>query len=190
MKISEARLFVDDYLLYRHIRHDQDSSGLQISLPLKTMKENGKCISIQKNAQWLVCTYKRLKNDTAYQLHGHVLDSVDCSQSLGVNISEDLTWKKHVDHTDAKVPRTLGFFRRNLRDCRKGVRAAAYNAMVQSVLDNASTSWDQYTKDVINTLEKVQHRGARFVCNNYTDRTPGCVTTMLESLDSPDNEKV
>ena len=54
--------------------------------------------------------------------------------------------------------------------------------MVQTKLDNASTSWDPYTKDDINTLEKVQRRRARYVSNYYADRTLRCVTAMLESL--------
>jgi hypothetical protein len=33
----------------------------------------------------------------------------------------------------------------------------------------------------IGNLEKVQKRAARFVFNNYTDRTSGCVTKMVES---------
>ena len=32
------------------------------------------------------------------------------------------------------------------------------------------------------TLKKYKKRAARFVFNNHTDRTPGCVTKMLESL--------
>ena len=32
------------------------------------------------------------------------------------------------------------------------------------------------------TLKKYKKRAARFVFNNYTDRTPGCVTKMVESL--------
>jgi hypothetical protein len=34
----------------------------------------------------------------------------------------------------------------------------------------------------IENLEKVQKRAARFVFNNYTDRTPGCVTKMVVSF--------
>ena len=55
--------------------------------------------------------------------------------------------------------------------------------MIQPTLDYASTAWDPHTNEDINTLDKVQWRGARFVCNNYTDRTPGCVTAMLNSLE-------
>ena len=38
------------------------------------------------------------------------------------------------------------------------------------------------TKKKIGNLEKVQKRVARFVFNTYTDRTPGCVTKMVQSL--------
>ena len=54
--------------------------------------------------------------------------------------------------------------------------------MVQPNLDYASTSLDPYTKNDTNNLEKVQRRGGRYVFKNDADRTPGCVTTMLESL--------
>ena len=130
-----------------------------------------------------VCTNKSLRKNTSYKLHDHVLDVVDCNKYLGVNISEDMNWKKHVDYTAAKASRTLGFLRRNLRDCSKEVRSSAYNAMVQPTLDYASTAWDPHIKEETNTLDKVQRRGARFVCNNYTNRTPGCVTAMLNSLE-------
>ena len=56
------------------------------------------------------------QENTSYKLHDHVLDVVDCNKYLGVNISEDLSWKKDVDYTAAKASRTLGFLRRNLRD--------------------------------------------------------------------------
>ena len=51
--------------------------------------------------------------------------------------------------------------------------------MVKPTLDYASPSWDPYTKDDIN--EKVQRRGARFVCNIYTDRN---LDVFLRCLDS------
>ena len=185
VKTSDARLFADDCLLYRHIRNDKDSVDLQTDLTALEDWETKwqmrfhpeKCTVIR------VCTNKSLRKITSYKLHDHVLDVVDCNKYLGVNISEDLNWKKHVNYTAAKASRTLGFLRRNLRDCSKEVRSSAYNAMVQPTLDYASTAWDPHTKEDINTLDKVQRRGARFVCNNYTDRTPGCVTAMLNSLE-------
>ena len=49
-------------------------------------------------------------------------------------------------------------------------------------MEYASSVWDPTNRKKIENLEKVQKRAARFVFNNYTDRTPGCVTKMVESL--------
>ena len=50
---------------------------------------------------------------------------VDSSKCLGVTISEDLTWRKHVESTVNKANKTLGFIQRNLGDCTVAVKSAA-----------------------------------------------------------------
>jgi hypothetical protein len=49
-------------------------------------------------------------------------------------------------------------------------------------MEYASSVWDRTNREKIGNFEKVQKRAARFAFNNYTDRTPGCVTKMVESL--------
>ena len=87
------------------------------------------------------------------------------------------TWRKHVEATSFKAFRTLGFLRRNFRDCNKSVREQTYTTMVRPTLEYAPAAWDPYTSDQIN-----QRRAARFVSNNCRDKTPGCVTAMVKSL--------
>jgi hypothetical protein len=60
---------------------------------------------------------------TTYKLHGHTLDTVDASKYLGVTISNNLTWDRHIDNTIGKGNKTLGFIRRNLKDCTKPVKS-------------------------------------------------------------------
>jgi hypothetical protein len=43
--------------------------------------------------------------------------------------------------------------------------------------------WFVIPPPLIQTLENVQRRAARFVINDYTSRTQGCVTSMLTSLE-------
>jgi hypothetical protein len=54
--------------------------------------------------------------------------------------------------------------------------------MVRPTLEYASTCWDPHSKDLIEDIEQVQKRAARFVYNNYRSKEPGCVTNMLETL--------
>ena len=54
--------------------------------------------------------------------------------------------------------------------------------MVRQTMEYASTLWDPYKTEDVNCMDKVQRRAARYACNNYTERTPGCVTAMVSSL--------
>ena len=77
-----------------------------------------------------------------YKLHGHILETEDASSYLGVTITNNLTLDKHVQNIANKGNRTLGFIRRNLKECTAPVKAATYTAMVRPSLEYASTVWD------------------------------------------------
>jgi hypothetical protein len=76
----------------------------------------------------------------------------------------------------------MDFIRRNLSDCTKPVKASAYTTMKRPPLEYASTVWDPHSSAEIHKLEQVQRRVARLIHNNYTARTPGCVTHMAQNL--------
>ena len=181
---SDTRLFADDSLLYRRIRDNQDITKLQKDLSSLEEWESQWQMTFhpEKCTVLRISTSRQTNIESNYFLHGHQLQVMDSSKYLGVTLSNDLTWRKHVEATAAKASRTLGFLRRNLRECSKPVREAAYTSMVRPTLEYASSAWDPYTTEDINRLDKVQRRAARFVANNYTDRTPGCVTAMVNSL--------
>ncbi|MCG8078457.1 MAG: reverse transcriptase family protein, partial [Candidatus Thiodiazotropha taylori] len=183
-KHSDARLFADDCLLFRHINNSQDSALLQQDLSALEKWEDTwqmkfhpvKCQVIRINPN------RRQIIPTNYQLHGHTLEVVNSSKYLGVTISEDLSWKKHIDSTASKANKTLGFVRRNLSDCSPTVKSAAYTTMVRPGIEYTSTVWDPHLVRDAHNLEQVQRRAARFVHRNYRERTPGCVTSMVQSL--------
>jgi len=183
---SETKLFADDSMLFRSIKNQNDSHLLQKDLTSLEDWENKwqmnfnakKCIVIRIRP-----LKKELTVPSTYKLHGHTLDIVDSSKYLGVTINNNLTWDRHIDNIVGKGNKTLGFIRRNLKDCTKPVKAAAYTSIVRPSLEYASTIWDPSNQCKIKSIENVQKRAARFVHNNYSDRTPGCVTKMVKSLE-------
>ena len=58
----------------------------------------------------------------------------------------------------------------------------AYQTIVRSTLEYARTVWDTYHQVRIKALKGIQRRAARFVTNNYRDRTPGCMTAIVQDL--------
>ena len=92
---------------------------------------------------------------------------MDTCKYLGVVVSNDLRWNKHVLYCKTKATKTLNFIRRNLYSCNQEAKKLAYVSLVRPHLEYASAAWDVNTQANINTLESVQKRAARFIVRNY-----------------------
>ena len=181
---STTRLFADDTMIYMAVKGESDADLLQRDLDRLSEWEDkwmmefhpGKCEVIS-------ITRKRNPQIHGYTIHGHQLRHVSCVKYLGLTVSADLRWNRHVDKVVAKSSNTLNFLRRNLRIRNTRVKAQAYKSLVRPLLEYSCTAWDPYTKQLINKLEMVQHRAARFALDRYhhTDS----VSAMLKSLSWP-----
>ena len=61
------------------------------------------------------------------------------------------------------------------------MREAAYKGLVRPILEYGSSVWDPHYEGLIDDLEKVQKRTARFVTRNYTYEK-GSMTDILKKL--------
>ena len=130
-----------------------------------------------------VHTGRKVKFQSSYRLRGQTLEVVDGSKYLGVTETDNLAWSKHVSAIAGKARRSLGFLRRNFKHCSRQVKAATYTTVVRPVMEYAAPVWDPYRQADIKALEEVQLRAARYLFNDYTTRTPGCVTDMVKDLE-------
>ena len=64
--------------------------------------------------------------------------------------------------TAAKANKLLGTIQCNLWNCLKNVKEIACTSLVRLKLEYASVAWDPFLKKDISTLERVQHKAARF----------------------------
>jgi hypothetical protein len=87
--------------------------------------------------------------------------------------------------TASKASSTLGFVRRNLKNCPISCRKTAHIALVRSVLEYGSVVWNPYLTRDIDKLERIQRNGARLITGGYKSRQEGAVTNMLKNLDLP-----
>ena len=117
-----------------------------------------------------------------YSLCKTPLQYVRSNPYLGIQFSDDLKWSTHIAHTCKKANSTLGFLRRNLRFCPLQCKKNAYLSLVRPVLEYGSIVWSPYLRQDVDKLEKVQRLSARFITGDYKTRTPGSITSMLQSL--------
>ena len=175
---STTRLFADDTMIYMAVRSERDAELLQADLDKLTEWEDKWMMQFHSD-KCEVISISRKKNPIThtYTIHGHQLKHINCIKYLGLTISKDLRWNKHVDKAVAKANNTLSFLH-----CNINIRSHASKSLVRPLLEYSSSVWDPYTENLVKKLEMVQCRAARFTLNQYRRRPTDSVTKMMDSI--------
>lgn len=112
-------------------------------------------------------THKKKPLQFAYSVDNISLLEVTEYKYLGLWITNELSWTKHIDTVIANSLRKLFFLRRSLKSSTSSVRLLAYNSYIRPLLEYAVIIWDPFTLTNIKKLERVQHKVVRFVFNSY-----------------------
>ena len=88
----------------------------------------------------------------------------------------------HIYDITSKADKTLDFLRRNMKNCTRKVKNFTYTSLVSPTVEFSSPVLDPYKQNQIHQIEQVQRKAARYVFNEYNDRSPGAVTGMLNKL--------
>lgn len=103
-----------------------------------------------------------------YMIANSLIETVPSFKYLGVLISFDLNWGTHINSILSSANQSLGFLRRHLRHAPRDVRLLAYITLIRPKVEYASPIWDPYQKYLINALESLQNRAARFIHSSYS----------------------
>ena len=87
---------------------------------------------------------------------------------LGVTLSNDLEWSKHIATMTNKDNSKLSFLRRNLKGFPVKLKQTAYFSLIRSYMEYGTTVWDPYQKYNSDKVERVQRSAARFIKSRYT----------------------
>lgn len=185
---STVRLFADDCVLYRQINTSEDSNILQADLSKISLwcEQWQMEINVSKTK---AMTFTRSSNVqfTSYFMNNLCIENVNTLKYLGVHLSSNLTWNDHIDEIISKASKTLGFIRRNLYSANQSTKLLAYTSLVRSKMEYASIIWNPNQTYLINKLESLQNKAARFITKNYS-RTSS-ITAIKDSIQLPSLEK-
>ena len=119
-------------------------------------------------------TKKKYPTAYNYTLHGHNLNRVKSTKYLGLTITSDLNWNKHINNITAEANQSLGFMKRNVKTISRDIKTKVYKALVRPRLEYCSTVCDPHSKCATQRLEMVQRRAARYVLRRYHN-TSSCL---------------
>ena len=165
----------------------------------REIKDINDCEILQRNinrlGEWAVsngmrfqpakCNIMRLSRkqnniDFKYTLKGTTeLEQLVSIKYLGVNITSNLHWGKHVDAICDNSYKILGLLRRNLSSCPREVKMLAYKGLIRPILEYARAAWDQKLPQ--EKLVKFQNQAARFIASDCSC-DPGSMTKILLDL--------
>ena len=158
---TAVRLFADDCLVYRSIDGIEDQLGLQRDLDALVLW--GACWGMKFNAaKCNIIHMGKLRFHFFYHLNFQVLQIVPHATYLGITLTSDLTWRKHIESTASKARQRLGFVKRNLRGAPYRCRETAYITLIRSQMEYCGDIWDPNFKKDSDLLEKVQRKAARW----------------------------
>ena len=168
---TEIRLFADDCICYRKVSSIVGSEILQLDIDRLAVWADtwlmdfalSKCKTMWVSTK----TCNNILYMYLYHFKGAALDSVKEATYLGITITHNLHWNKHVADITRNTNQILGLLRGNLYFCDQNTKEAVYVGLVRPILEYASAIWDPPTQNLIQELKKVQRWAVQFVTSDY-----------------------
>lgn len=164
----KIRLFADDCVLYHTVKSPLDHATLNNSFShfcswSKSWQMN---INFSKT---VVMSFTRRSCPLTFDYgFNHVsLCRVNEFKYLGILMTHNLSWSKHIDLTCNKALKKLGYLHRTLRLAPQETKLLTYKALIRPILEYGCVVWNPHKKCDIKKLESVQKRAVRFVCKRY-----------------------
>ena len=84
------------------------------------------------------------------------IEKTRLERDLGVNVSDDLKWSRHVNRTVAKANRILGMLKRTFESRDPELWKDLYVSLVRPHLEYAVQAWNPHLQGDIERIERVQ----------------------------------
>ena len=177
---SSLRLFADDAVVYRLVKSPEDQKQLQNDLDkISVWCDNWQLSLNNEKCEVIHMTTKRNPWNFNYTINQSILKAVNSAKYLGVTITNNLQWKEHIENIVGKANQRLRFIGRTLRRCNSSTKETAFTTPLRPLLEYCCPVWDPYQVGLMEDIEKVQRRAARFVLSRYRGES---VTEMLHEL--------
>lgn len=169
---SHVRIFADDCILYRPIKTNDDHQVLQRDLQLVSLWCNTWLMKLNVSKCKIIC-FSRKRTTSTFSYHINKTNILHDTQYkyLGVYLTSTLSWSTHIEYICANASRSLGYIRRKLHHSTNDIRKLAYLTFVQPQLEYAASIWSPHQKYLIEKLESIQNRAARFISRSYDYNT-------------------
>ena len=147
---SNIRLFADNTIMYLTVSNQGDFQALQSDLSKLVTWESEWLMAFNPDKFEVIRITNKKKPTRVfnYTLHGVGLKETDSAKYLGVNISRDLSWAKHINQITMKTNNSLKFIKRNIQTNNPKLKESAYKTYVRPLVVYAASVCDPWQKKI------------------------------------------
>ena len=167
---SVLNLYADDMLLYKQIKCSEDYQQLQMDIDKISswVDHNNLSLNPAKCKTMLLSRKRNLSHPPQLLLNKAPLEQVEAFKYLGVLISSDLSWSRHIDSICAKGKRLIGLlYRRFSTNVSSERLIEMYKYLVRPHLEYAAPVWDPHLLKDIKSVENVQKYGLKMCLKRW-----------------------
>ena len=164
---SNTFIFADDTKCFKIIKTESDIQLLQNDLTSLAHWSDNNHLSF--NISKFVLLRLHNKFNSEYTIHGNAIPHSSSCKDLGINLSDNLSWRLHYQTITSKAYKSLGLLRRIFNDTYCPLaRKNLYISIIRSTLLYCSCLWKPYLLSDIELIEKVQKRATKYILCDYT----------------------
>ena len=164
---SPIRLFADDTTIYTIVDNPVATAEV-LNRDLESMSQWANDwllkFSPPKTEALYISKKKKNINKPTLNLSNTAIKEVEAHKHLGVTLTNDLSWNKHISDLAVSANRILDVFNTFKYKLDRRSLERLYFTYVRPKLEYASIVWDNIPKYLIDLLEDVQVRAARIIC--------------------------
>ena len=181
--VSTLSKFADDCKITSKVTNDDDTECVQEDVEsLGEWSDKWQLIFHPDKCKTLHLGYNNRKKE--YSLKGNKLKEVAEEKDLGIIITQDMKFKRHIAETVKKANKILGMIRRSITCKDQEIIMRFYKSLVRPILDYGSGIWNPYQKQDIEKIEKIQRRATKMIRGmrklTYGERLRRCKLMTLE----------
>ena len=110
------------------------------------------------------------------------IEFVDHYRDLGIIVTNNLNWSKHLSHICSNAYRALNLIRRSVTTSNVLVKKRLYISLVRSHLSYCSQLWRPRLLKDISLLERVQRRATKYIVHHNSDYKSQLISLHLLPL--------
>lgn len=166
---GQVVLYADDLLLFRTIKSREDYHQLQDDVSMIEDWVNCNYLTLNSTkCKYMVVSRKRCPSaPESLILNGAEMEKVGCFKYLGLLLSSDMSFGKHIESICSKARKITGLLYRRFKSANRNTLLQLYLSMVRPHLEYASPVWNPFMCKEIKRIEDVEKFAMRVITRRW-----------------------